>query len=259
MRYALGIEYNGTAFSGWERQRDRRTVQAELESALSRVAAHPVAVTCAGRTDSGVHGLGQVVHFDSPAERPDRAWVLGSNSNLPDDVAVQWVRRVGDDFNARFAARSRHYRYVIACGPARPALAARRATWVYARLDAERMNEAASLLLGQHDFSAYRALSCQARTAVRTVHRLEVSRHARYLFIDVVANAFLHHMVRNIAGVLIDVGNGKRPPSWAGEVLATRDRRLGGVTAPPDGLYLLGVDYAARFALPRVTISAGLW
>ncbi len=258
MRYALGIEYCGTGFHGWERQRRQRTVQAEVERALSKVADHRVTVTCAGRTDSGVHALGQVVHFDTSAERPERAWVLGTNSNLPDDVAVQWVRRSTDEFNARFSARSRHYRYRILCGSARPALAAHRATWVHAQLDIDRMREAASLLLGEHDFNAYRALSCQSRTSVRTVYRLDVERHGRYLHLDVVANAFLHHMVRNIAGVLIDIGAGKRAPRWAGEVLATRDRRLGGVTAPPDGLCLVEVEYPARFALPRVTLSTGL-
>ena len=259
MRLALGVEYCGTGFSGWERQRDRRTVQAELERALAVVADRPVRVVCAGRTDAGVHGLGQVVHFDTDAARPDRAWLLGTNSNLPEDVAVQWVKTVPDDFHARFSARSRHYRYVILCGPARPAVASGRATWVHAMLDLGRMREAASLLLGEHDFSAYRALACQAKSPVRTVHRLELERHGRHLWLDVVANAFLHHMVRNIAGVLIDIGSGKREPRWAREVLETRDRTLGGVTAPPDGLYLMGVGYPPRYLLPRVTVSPGLW
>jgi len=199
------------------------------------------------------------VHFETEAVRPPRAWVLGTNSNLPDDVAVQWMRTVPDDFHARFSALARHYRYLVLSGPARPAVASSRVTWVHSKLDAERMQTAAGMLVGEHDFSAYRALACQARSPVRTVHRLEVSRHGRQLQVDVVANAFLHHMVRNIVGVLIEIGAGKRPPQWAREVLLTRDRRLGGGTAAPDGLYLLAVAYAPRFRLPRVTVSPGLW
>ena len=253
------MEYAGGAFSGWERQPARRTVQGELEAALARVAAHPVRVFCAGRTDSGVHALGQVVHFDTVARRPHRAWVLGVNSNLPADVSVQWAREVSPRFHARFTASSRHYRYLILAGGARPALHHGRVTWVHRRLDPVLMHEAAALLVGQHDFTSYRALSCQARSPVRTMHTLVVRRLGAFIAIDANANAFLHHMVRNIAGVLIDIGCGKQPVGWAREVLERRDRRLGGVTAPPDGLYLCRVDYPDEFRLPQMTLSASLW
>jgi len=250
MRIAAGVEYEGTHFVGWETQPGRRSVQASVEAALSRVADAPVRTVCAGRTDSGVHALGQVVHFDAPAERSTRSWVLGANANLPRDVSLVWAVRVPPDFHARFSARRRHYRYVIVNRATRPAVGRDHATWECRPLDAQSMRAAAWHLVGEHDFSAYRAFSCQARNPVRTVHRLDVSRDQDRVIIDVVANAFLHRMVRNIAGVLMAIGMGKHAPAWAGEVLAARDRTLGGVTAPAQGLYLMAVAYPDHPGLP---------
>ena len=254
MRLALGVEYDGRDFSGWERQPGAATVQATVEVALSRVANHPVKTVCAGRTDAGVHALGQILHFDTTARRSLRSWVFGANANLPYSVSVAWARFVPDDFHARFSARSRHYRYIIFNRPIRPALFAGRVTWECRPLNAHNMACAAGYLVGEHDFSAYRALSCQARNPVRRVHQLNVSRHEESLVtIDIVANAFLQHMVRNIAGVLMAVGTGKQAPEWAREVLEARDRTRGGITARPDGLYLMNVAYPARFSLPSVS------
>jgi tRNA pseudouridine38-40 synthase len=251
MRIALGIEYDGSAFHGWQVQRhEAATVQGAVERALARVADHPVRVTCAGRTDTGVHALGQVVHFDTEAVRPPRSWVLGSNVNLPASVAVSWARVMDADFHARFSARSRRYRYLILNRPTRSALHAGRATWIHRPLDAARMHEAGQSLVGEHDFSSYRAAGCQAKSPRRTLHSLSVSRYGEILVLRVHANAFLHHMVRNIAGVLVAIGSGDREPGWAGEVLACRDRSLGGVTAPPDGLYFERVHYPEHYAIP---------
>jgi tRNA pseudouridine38-40 synthase len=251
MRIALGIEYDGRAYKGWQRQRhDVRTVQAELEAALSRVAAHPVRVVCAGRTDTGVHAVGQVVHFDTEAVRSPRNWVLGANVNLPDDIAVSWAQPIDDDFHARYAAESRSYRYLILNRPTRSSLLAGRATWIHRPLDASLMHGAGQCLIGTHDFSSYRAIGCQAKSPVRTLHSLVVRRDGELIDLRVHANAFLHHMIRNIAGVLMSIGRGEREPGWAAEVLAYRDRTLGGVTAPPDGLYFEQVWYPRRFAVP---------
>ena len=251
MRLALGIEYDGRNFSGWEAQPGAATVQASLEQALSRVANHPVKTVCAGRTDAGVHACGQTVHFDTSVRRSLRSWVFGANANLPFSVSVTWARIVPDDFHARFSAHRRHYRYVIFNRPVRPALLAGRVTWECRQLDTRQMGRAGAYLEGEHDFSSYRALSCQARNPVRRIDRLNVSRHNDLIVvIEIVANAFLHHMVRNIAGVLIAVGLGRRAPEWAKEVLEARDRTKGGVTARPDGLYLIGVEYPERFSLP---------
>jgi tRNA pseudouridine38-40 synthase len=250
-RIALGVEYDGAAFSGWQRQRHAvRTVQAELEAALSRVAAHRVRVVCAGRTDTGVHAAGQVVHFDSAAPRSPRNWLLGTNANLPDDVAVTWARPVDGTFHARFAATSRSYRYLVLNRPSRGSLLVGRATWVHAALDVAAMHAAGQALVGTHDFSSFRALGCQAKSPVRTLHRLDVGRRGEMVELRVHANAFLHHMVRNIAGVLLAIGRGERPSDWAGQVLELRDRTRGGVTAPPDGLYLERVWYPAQYAIP---------
>ena len=259
MRIALGIEYDGSAFSGWQTQEGVPTVQEAVEQALSKVADHPVAVTCAGRTDAGVHAACQVVHFDTEAQRPDHAWVFGANANLPPEVSVLWARPVPADFHARFSAFRRRYRYVIFQRPVRPTYLAWRCAWEYRPLDETAMARAAQYLLGEHDFSAYRAQACQAKSPVRTVYRLDVVRHGDFVVIDVEANAFLHHMVRNIAGVLMDIGAGKRPPEWAWEVLATRERRLGGVTAPPHGLYLQRIFYPPRFDLPVLPEKPTLW
>ncbi|MEJ2693066.1 MAG: tRNA pseudouridine(38-40) synthase TruA [Candidatus Thiodiazotropha sp.] len=249
MKIALGIEYDGSDFHGWQYQGDVRSVQETLEQALSRVADHPVTVHCAGRTDTGVHASSQVVHFETEAVRSERSWILGANTNLPDDVNVSWAREMPQSFHARFSAVGRRYRYLIVNRPFRSALWRNRAVWVHRPLDAERMQRAARGLVGTHDFSSYRALACQAKHPVRTLHSLEVRREGELISIEVHANAFLHHMVRNIAGVLIAIGKGDQAESWAKEVLDLRDRTLGGVTAPPQGLSLTQVDYPAAFGL----------
>lgn len=260
MRIALGIEYDGSGFVGWQLQEgELRTVQGSVEQALSKVADHPVRVVCAGRTDAGVHATAQVAHFDTEARRSARAWVYGANSNLPKGVSVQWACTVDDEFHARFAAVRRRYRYVILNREVRPTFLAWRVAWEYRPLDVARMREAAQYLIGEHDFSAYRAVACQAKSPVRHVYELTVTRDRDLVFLDLEANAFLHHMVRNIAGVLMDIGAGKRPPAWAREVLELRDRTLGGVTAPPHGLYLTGVIYPARFDLPPLSPSGVVW
>lgn len=250
MRIALGVEYDGTQFCGWQVQEGVRTVQACIEQALAKVADHPVRVICAGRTDTGVHALGQVIHFDSESVRNERGWVFGANTHLPQDCSVIWARVVNDDFHARYSAVSRYYRYVIFNRTVRSGVFANRVSWCYRPLDEGRMREAAHYLIGEHDFSSYRAVACQAKQPVRTVHRLDVVRHGEMIVIDIVANAFLHHMVRNIAGVLMTIGSGEREPVWAKEVLEARDRTLGGVTAPPQGLTLMAVEYPKTFALP---------
>ncbi|HEV7165059.1 MAG TPA: tRNA pseudouridine(38-40) synthase TruA [Gammaproteobacteria bacterium] len=250
-RYALGLEYDGTAFMGWQRQtHPGRTVQAGLEEALAKVADHPVEVTCAGRTDAGVHALGQVVHFDSEARRNLRGWLLGVNSNLPPDVAAGWIQAAPEDFHARFSAEARQYRYVILNRLTRPALGREAVTWVHQALDVERMQTAARHLLGRHDFSAFRSVDCQAKQPVRTLKRLDIHREGERVIIDVVADGFLHHMVRNITGVLLAVGDGRQETGWSREVLEGRDRTLGGVTAPAAGLSLMAVSYPQRYGIP---------
>jgi tRNA pseudouridine38-40 synthase len=251
-RIAVGIEYDGSAFAGWQSQQQLRTVQQVLERALSAVAAEPLSLVCAGRTDAGVHARGQVAHFDTRAERAMRSWVLGANSDLPPDLALSWALPVPGHFHARYCAQSRVYRYLILNRLARSALAARRAAWVARPLDALAMAQAAQLLVGEHDFSAFRSSECQAKSPVRRLERLSVVRHGDWITIEVVANAFLHHMVRNIAGLLIAVGKGKAPPAWAGSVLAGRDRSRSAATAPPAGLYLWQVRYPQAFGLPSL-------
>ena len=250
MRIALGIEYDGTDFFGWQRLKEGPSVQGRLEQALSRVADHPVEVSCAGRTDAGVHGRCQVVHFDTPAQRDMRGWVLGSCSNLPDSVAVLWAQPVADDFHARYAARSRRYRYRILNRPVRAALEARYVTWERLPLDAARMHQAAQALLGLHDFSAFRALSCQAKHPHRTVLSVDVRRDGEYVTLEIEANGFLHHMVRNIVGSLLLVGRGERPVEWMAELLAGCDRQVAGPTGPASGLTFIGPRYEARWGLP---------
>ncbi len=259
MKIAFGVEYDGTNFAGWEQQPNARTVQQVVADALARVADHPLNVVCAGRTDAGVHAWGQVIHVATHARRDLRAWVFGANANLPDDATVQWARPVAPDFHARFSARSRHYRYVIFNHPHRPAVLRSRVTWVCRALDQERMQAGAGYLLGEHDFSSYRAGACQAKSPVRRVHRLDVSREGSLVYIDVVADAFLHHMVRNVAGVLMAIGMGKREVDWSRKVLQARDRAQGGVTAPSRGLYLMGVDYPERYRLPRLSPPSLVW
>jgi len=250
MRIVCGVEYNGAGFFGWQRQNHARSVQADIEAALSRVANHPLKVVCAGRTDSGVHATWQIIHFDSEAERSERSWVLGANANLPADARLLWARAVDDDFHARFSAQARSYRYVILNREIRSALLHHQVTWHYRPLEVSRMQEGARHLLGEHDFSSFRALACQAHSPVRTIHRLDVTRRGEYLYLDVVANAFLHHMVRCIAGVLIKTGCGEQPPGWVREVLQAKDRRVSGVNAPPAGLYLVEVRYPVHFQVP---------
>lgn len=250
MRIALGVEYDGSGFSGWQRQRSGRTVQACVESALSRVADVPVQVICAGRTDTGVHATAQVVHFNSDALRTTGNWVRGSNSHLPDDVCIHWAKPVPEDFHARFSARRRHYRYVISNEPSAVALLRQRVCCERVPLDLESMQQAAAVLLGEHDFSSFRAAACQAKSPVRTIYRLDVSRSGKWLYLDIEANAFLHHMVRCIAGMLISIGRGEQAPGWMSEVLAARDRTLAGVNAPAAGLYLVAVAYAPAYQIP---------
>lgn len=249
MRIALGISYDGTAYHGWQRQDNLVTIQECLETALSRVADHPTTIICAGRTDRGVHGLGQVVHFDTEAQRSSTAWVLGTNTHLPSDIRVRWAAEVSNDFHARFSAVARHYRYVIYVHPIRPALLRQQVTTYYQPLDVQRMQTAGNYLLGEHDFSAYRANECQAKTPVRTVTELAINQNSDFITIDIKANAFLHHMVRNIVGVLLEIGSGKRPPEWAKTVLENKQRAQGGVTAPPYGLYFMRVFYPPHFAI----------
>lgn len=242
-RLAAGLEYDGTGYRGWQIQSHAPSVQAEINNALSVVADAPVECHAAGRTDAGVHATEQVVHFDPPAQRSLRSWLLGANSNLPDDINVLWVRPVVADFHARYSAVSRAYRYMILNRDARSALERHRVWWVYHPLNSELMHEAAQQLLGENDFSAFRASACQSRTPMREVTRIAVRRTGQHICVDIEANAFLHHMVRNIVGSLVRVGQGEAPVEWLGEVLRGRDRKLSGITAPPEGLTLTRVTY----------------
>lgn len=249
-RFAACVEYDGGAFLGWQRLSHGATVQAAVEDALSFVVDAPVAVTCAGRTDSGVHGRGQVIHFDIEAERSARALQMGSTSRLPAAAALLWVQPVAADFHARYSALARRYRYRILNRSVRPALERQHFAWERVALDAEAMHHAAQALLGEHDFSAFRTAACQAKHPVRAMHRIEVRRLGEVVEIAVQANAFLHHMVRNIVGSLLPIGRGERPVVWLGELLAGRDRSVAGPTAVPQGLVFEGPLYPARFGLP---------
>ena len=256
MRIALGIEYDGSGFLGWQTQPGGGTVQDALESALAAIASAPVDVICAGRTDRGVHAREQVVHFDTAAERPGSAWVRGVNALLPDSMAVLWATPVSGEFHARYSAVSRSYRYVLVNRAVRPALAARQAGWCHAPLDVDAMCAAAQTLLGTHDFSAFRSAECQAATPLRHLQRLDIERRGERVDFLLRANAFLHHMVRNLVGTLVYVGRGKRPPSWVREVLESRDRGRAAPTFAASGLYLEQVEYAAHWGLPRAEPSA---
>jgi tRNA pseudouridine38-40 synthase len=258
-RVAVGLEYDGTAFSGWQYQPHARTVQGDLQSALARVAAHPVALTAAGRTDAGVHALAQVAHFDTDVERTERAWVYGANSEAEADVRVLWARPVPADFHARYSALSRTYRYLILDTPLRPSLDRHRVCWSRLPLDATAMHAAAQVFAGDHDFAAFRAAECQSRSTVRRVLAIEVVRETGLIAVTVRANAFLHHMVRNLAGALIAVGKGERDEEWLREVLASRDRTRAGVTAPAQGLYFTAVEYPETYGLPAASRGAGVW
>jgi tRNA pseudouridine38-40 synthase len=248
-RVAVGLEYDGTAYSGWQHQPHARTVQGELERAFARVAAHPVELTAAGRTDAGVHALGQVAHFDTSAVRTERAWVLGANSEARQDVRVLWACAVASDFHARHSALSRTYRYLILDAPIRPSLDRHRVCWSRRPLDADAMHRAAQVFAGEHDFAAFRAAECQSRSTVRRVLAIEVAREGALVALTVRANAFLHHMVRNIAGALLAVGTGDRDLEWVRAALDSRDRTRAGVTAPPQGLYLTSVEYPMECGL----------
>ena len=250
MRIALGIEYDGTAYNGWQRQRHGVGIQTAVEDALSKVADERVETTCAGRTDAGVHALAQVVHFDSKAERSTRGWVFGVNSNLPDDVNACWAKVVNETFHARFSATSRSYRYLILNRFVRSSLYRNRAWCIHQPLNEADMQQAAECLLGEHDFSAFRAAGCRASTPVREITGIRIIRDGDWISIDVTANAFLQHMVRNIAGLLATVGQGEERPAWAKNVLESRDRSKGGIAAPAHGLTLIKVDYPSSFDLP---------
>ncbi|MFM1897267.1 MAG: hypothetical protein RLZZ385_2341 [Pseudomonadota bacterium] len=256
-RVAIGVEYDGSRFAGWQLQGDpaRPTVQLALEQALAKVADHPVRLHCAGRTDSGVHATGQVAHFDCAVDRGEKAWVMGTNSQLPDTVRVVWARAVDEDFHARFSAVARRYLYLLTIAPVASAILAGKVTHWRQGLDVAAMHAAGQLLLGENDFSAFRAAGCQSRSASRCVHWLNVGEHNRFIVVDIQANAFLQHMVRNVVGVLLEIGGGRQPPGWAGELLRGRDRSSGGVTAPPDGLYLVQVSYPERFGLPQLPLG----
>ena len=249
MRIALSVEYDGSAYCGWQWQAHSPSVQAALEKALSQIADEPVRVTAAGRTDTGVHALGQVVHFDTAAERPQRAWLRGANTLMPADVRIVGAQVVADEFHARFSALSRQYRYLILNRPQAPAVGHARVAWEPRRLDAGAMHTAAQALLGERDFSAFRAAGCQSRSPWRNLLRLDVRRHGPWLVIDAQANAFLHHMVRNLVGTLLAIGTGDRPVDWAAELLAGRDRTQAGRTAPAAGLYLTAVHYPPHYGL----------
>ena len=249
-RCAVCVEYDGSAHSGWQTQQSLRTIQGLVESALSGVAAEPVEVICAGRTDAGVHARWQIAHFDTNVVRSMRGWVMGANTELPKDISLVWARPVPFHFHARYSAEARTYRYLILNRPSRSALAEKRAAFIYKPLDHLRMAEAAVHLCGHFDFSAFRSSECQSNSPIRRLERLTVERQGDWVVIEATANAFLHHMMRNIAGLLIEVGRGEAPPSWAREVLEGRDRAKGGPTAPADGLYLWDVRYPNAFNLP---------
>ncbi len=259
MRIALGIEYDGAGFNGWQTQPDGRSVQDALERALAELSGQPVSTICAGRTDAGVHAIDQVVHFDTDVERPLTAWVRGTNRFLPPSVSVRWARGVTPEFHARFGARRRSYDYWILNDPVRSPLAHARATWVFRLLDAQAMQRAAELLVGTHDFTSFRSAECQAASPIRELYELQVRRRGRWLHVRATANAFLHHMVRNIAGTLVAVGLGRQPVEWVGEVLAARDRTQAAPTLGAAGLYLSRVEYDARFDLPAPDVSTPHW
>ena len=254
MRIALGIEYDGSAFCGWQSQPHCDAVQDALERAVERIAGHPVRLVCAGRTDTGVHALGQVAHFDTDADRPDSAWVRGVNAHLPDSVAVNWACQVDDSFHARYLACRRRYRYLLLNRSTRPALRSRQVGWFHLPLDEVRMQAAANLLLGEHDFSAFRAAECQARSPVKVIYEATVRRAGEMITFDFVANAFLHHMVRNMVGSLVYVGKGSQPVEWILELIASRDRAKAAPTFSPAGLYLVAVDYPSPWSFPAPSL-----
>ena len=251
MRIALGVEYDGRPFCGWQSQADGQTVQDTLQRALSQISGEPISVIAAGRTDTGVHALEQVAHFDTQAERPLTAWVRGVNALLPDSIAIHWAHPVPDEFHARFSAHGRSYRYLLVNRATRPAIQAGKVGWFYAPLDVAAMQAAAQLLVGEHDFSAFRAAQCQAKSPVKHLRQLDIRREGEMLIFDVSADAFLHHMVRNIVGCLVYVGKGKHTPDWVAEILHSRERSFAAPTFAPDGLYLRRVRYEGKWGLPQ--------
>ncbi len=260
MRFAACVEYDGSNFSGWQTQKhDVRTVQEEVEAALSKVADETVSIITAGRTDTGVHATHQVIHFESDAERTEFAWCRGTNRFMAQDVRLIWVVKVSDDFHARFSALSRSYRFIINNAPIKSAILRSLSTHEFRPLDATRMAKASKALLGEHDFSSFRAAGCQAHSPVRTLHSIELQAQGNWIWFDVKANAFLQHMVRNIAGCLIEVGCDKRSVYWMEHLLQVKDRKHAGVTAPPHGLYLTGVEYPEEFILPSSSRSIAYW
>ena len=249
MKFAGIVEYDGSEYCGWQRQSHAPSVQETVETAISRVADHEVGIACAGRTDTGVHALGQVMHFETNAQRSLRSWLLGINANLPPSVVVKKIQPMTDDFHARFSALSRSYRYIIYNSPVRPALLNKRACWERLALDEQRMQEGAEYLIGEHDFTSFRALACQAKNPTRTITKLNVCREGSLVILDVTANGFLHHMVRNLSGVLMSIGKQEHSPQWTQEVLLNKDRACAGVTAPSQGLYFMSVEYDAKYGL----------
>lgn len=255
MRIALGVEYDGAKYYGWQRQRDVDSVQERLEKALTKVANQPIEVFCAGRTDAGVHGTGQVVHFDVNIDRKMVAWTMGANANLPKDIAVRWATEVSEDFHARFTATARRYRYIIFNNALRPAILGTGVSHYHGHLDEKKMHEAGQHLLGENDFTSFRAVHCQSRSPWRNLMHLKVTRQGDFVIIDIKANAFVHHMVRNITGSLIKVGKGEEKPEWIKWLLEQKDRTLAGATAKAEGLYLVDVDYPQEHNLPRVPLG----
>ncbi len=252
MRIALGVEYDGSSYNGWQSQPDVPNVQDALQSALSGISGENIAVLAAGRTDTGVHALEQVVHFDTSIDRPLSAWVRGTNALLPKDIAVLWAHPVPEEFHARFSAQARSYQYVLVNRPSRSAVHHGKVGWFHAPLDVDKMREAAQYLLGKHDFNAFRAAECQAKTPVKTLARLDIRQSGDTILFDLTADAFLHHMVRNVVGCLVYVGKGKYPPTWLKEVLESRNRTLAAPTFAPDGLYLKHIHYDPKWNLPQL-------
>ena len=254
-RWALGVSYSGRGYAGWQSQPSGNTVQDKLEEALARFAAQPVSTVCAGRTDAGVHGLMQVVHFDTPLAREPFSWVRGTNTFLPPDIAVQWAQPVPHAFHSRASATGRRYAYVLLESPVRPSVDAGRAGWVFRPMDEQAMQQAAAVLLGEHDFTSFRASECQAKSPVKTMKRIDISRRGAYWRFEFEADAFLHHMIRNIMGCLVVVGQGQQPPAWMQQVLDARSRDAAAPTFSPDGLYFLGPIYDERWGLPSRTAA----
>jgi len=255
MRVALGVSYNGGAYQGWQSQPGGLTVQDKLETALGKFTARRVSTLCAGRTDAGVHALMQVVHFDTDRERDTFAWIRGTNANLPRDIAVQWAVHTTSAFHCRASALSRRYAYVLLESPVRPSMEFGRVGWTFRPLDLQAMREAAAMLLGEHDFTSFRASACQALSPVKKMLDIQFHQRGAYWRIEFEANAFLHHMIRNIMGCLVQIGQGKAPASWMAEVLAARNRRAAAPTFSPDGLYFLGPRYAAHWGMPERTAA----